>query len=68
MYGVYSFEQQGKFGSQSVKAYDYLTMLDNSEFRKRVNITLFLVLFLCEADLETLKFEFLIAVFKDIQV
>jgi len=44
-----------------VKVYDYLT-LDNSKFQKRVSITLFPVSFLSEADLEILKFEFLIAV------
>jgi hypothetical protein len=43
-------------------------MLDNSKCRKRVNITLFPVLFLSEADLEILKSEFPIAVFMDIQV
>ena len=53
---------------QWFKVYDYLTMLDNSKFRKRVNITLFPALFLSEADLEILKFEFLIAVFMEIQV
>jgi hypothetical protein len=55
MYGVYNFEQ-GKLGPHSVKVYDYLTVLDNSKFRKRVSITLFPVLFLSEADLEILKF------------
>jgi hypothetical protein len=56
-----------KLGPQSVKVYDYLTMLDNSKFRKRVKITLFPVLFLSEADLEKLKFEFFIAVFMELQ-
>jgi len=67
MYGVYNFKQREKLRPQSVKVYDYLTMLDNSKFRKRVNITLFPVLFLSEADLEILKSEFLIAVFMEIQ-
>ena len=68
MYGVYSFEQPKKVRPQSVKGYDYLTILDNSKFRKRVNMTLFPVLFLAEADLEILKFEFLVAVFMEFQV
>ena len=67
MYGVYNFKQREKLRPQSVKVYDYLTMIDNSKFRKRVNITLFPVLFLSEADLEILKSEFLIAVFMEIQ-
>ena len=54
--------------SLSFKVYDYLTMLDNSKLRKRVNITLFPVLFLTEADLEILQSEFLIAVFMEIQI
>jgi len=68
MYGVYNFEKQEKLRTQLVKVYDKLTTLDNSKFRKRVNITLFPVLFLSEADLKILKSEFLIAVFMEIQV
>ena len=68
MYAVYNFEQQEKLRPQSIKLYDYVTMLDSSKFLIPVNITLFPVLFLPEAYLEILKFEFLIAVFMEFQV
>jgi hypothetical protein len=68
MFGIYNFEQQEKLRPQSVKVYDYPTLLDNSKFRKRISITLFPVLFPSEAYLEILKCEFLIAVFMEFQV
>jgi hypothetical protein len=66
---MYEFLKTTKiFGPQSIKVYAYLTMLENWKFRKRINIALFPVLFLSEADFEKLKSEFFIAVFVEIQV